>query len=135
MGRFPWLMLLLFSFASLSLGQTETEEINDVVVDLAVRGNGKVEADAILTLLKTQKGDRLDPSKVADDIQTLFDLGYFSDIRFFKAPDVGGVKVIVDVVEKPAIVAIKYEGMEEVSEDDLKDKIETKVYLSSRQGW
>jgi len=100
----------------------------ETVVDIKVRGNAKVESEAIVTMLKTKRGERLDPIAVRDDIRTLFELGYFSDVRFLKVDVLGGIDVIVQVAEKPAIIAIKYEGMEEVTEDSIKDKMETKLY-------
>jgi outer membrane protein insertion porin family len=100
----------------------------EVIVDIKVKGNAKVESEAIITLLKTQKGDALDPAKVKEDINELYDLGYFSDIRFLKEESGAGVTVVIQVEEKPAIVGIKYEGLGELSEDDFKEKIETKLY-------
>ena len=98
------------------------------IVDMQVRGNGKVESDAILTLLKTQKGDLVESEKIREDIQTLYELGYFSDIRFFRQPVGGGVNIIVQVVEKPAITKIEFEGLLELTEEDFKEKLETKLY-------
>ena len=34
----------------------------------------------------------------------------------------------IKLKEKPSIIAIEYEGMEEVSEDDLEEKLESTVY-------
>ena len=42
----------------------------ELIVDLSVRGNKKVESDAIKTLLKTEKGSNLDLDKIQDDIRT-----------------------------------------------------------------
>ena len=98
------------------------------IVDIKVRGNAKVEAEAIITLLKSRRGDNLDKSLVADDIRTLYGLGYFSDIRFLRSDVPGGIDLIIQVVEKPAIVAIKYEGMNEVTPDSIKEKMESKLY-------
>ena len=116
------LALLMLGNATQLLAQAET------IVEVQVRGNGKVESDAILAIMKLHKGDVLKPDMVAEDIRTLYELGYFSDIRVFKKPMDGGVALIVQVVEKPAIITIKFEGLEELKEDDFKDKLETKLY-------
>ncbi len=121
-------LLLIATYIWLLFGMSNTSSANEIILDMEVRGNGKVESEAILTLLKTQKGDALDADKVAEDIRTLYDLGYFSDIRVLKTEIDAGIKLIIDVKEKPAITAIKYAGMEEVTEDDIKEKIETKLY-------
>lgn len=100
----------------------------EIVQELVVRGNAKVESDAILTLLKTRKADPLSPLTIQDDIRTLYELGYFSDVRVFKKPVDGGVQVVIQVVEKPAIVSIAFEGNEEVTEETINEKLETKLY-------
>jgi len=104
------------------------DELGPQIVEIQVRGNAKVESDAILTLLKTRAGDRLSPGFVKEDIKVLFELGYFSDVRFFKNSVPGGINVIIQVAEKPAIVGIKFEGLSEITEDTVKEKLETKLY-------
>lgn len=101
---------------------------DEAIEDIVVRGNARVEADAILSMIKLRRGGKLSDALVREDMQTLFDLGYFSDLRFFKKASGAGVVLIIQVAEKPAITSIVYEGMNEVKEDDVKDKIETKVY-------
>lgn len=102
--------------------------VGETVQELSVRGNAKVESDAILTLLKTRRGDALDPQVIEDDIRTLFELGYFSDVRFYKKPADGGIQLVVQVVEKPAIVSIALEGNEEINDETITEKLETKLY-------
>lgn len=105
------------------------------IEELTVRGNKKVEADAITTTLESQKGTALDSKKIRADILKLHDLGYFSDIKIFKEDLAsGGVKLIVEVAEKPAIVKIVFEGMSELKEDDFKEKLETKIYTIVNEG-
>jgi outer membrane protein insertion porin family len=100
----------------------------EIVMDMTVRGNAKVESDAILTLIKTRKADALDRATLQDDIRKLYELGYFSDVRVFKKSVDGGVQLIFQVAEKPAIVSIEFEGNEEVTDDNIKEKLETKLY-------
>jgi len=101
----------------------------EVVEDVQIRGNAKVESDAIVGLLKTHKGATLNRQNVQADIRTLFDLGYFSSVRFLqKRGSSGGIVLIIDVKEKPAITSIAYEGNKEVTDDNIKDKLETKLY-------
>lgn len=98
------------------------------IEDIVVRGNGRVEADAIIAMIKSKRGSPLMESTVREDLETLYNLGYFSDLRFFRKQNPGGVVLVIQVAEKPAITAIQYEGLSEVKEDDIKEKIETKLY-------
>jgi len=120
------MVFLVLSQSAVAAGET--------IEDIVVRGNGRVESDAIITILKSKRGDPLSNEVVRDDMQTLFDLGYFSDLRFFKKPQGSGVVLVIQVAEKPAITAISYEGMTEVKEEDLKDKLETKLYTIVNEG-
>jgi len=98
------------------------------ITGIQVRGNAKVEPDAIITILDSRIGTVLDSKKIQSDIKKLFELGYFSDVRVFKKEKDAGVELIVEVVEKPAIVGIEFDGFEEVTSDEFKDKLETKLY-------
>jgi outer membrane protein insertion porin family len=105
------------------------------IISMKVQGNQKVESDAILTLMKTAVNQTLDGTKVAEDIRTLYDLGYFSDVKLTrKSVGPGEIEVTVHVVEKPAIIKIDYEGMTEITKDDLKDKITSKLYTIVNEG-
>jgi outer membrane protein insertion porin family len=131
-------MMFIHIFASIlmtiAMSQTALYAAGETIEDIVVRGNGRVESDAIMTIIKTRRGGRLSEATVRDDMQTLFDLGYFSDLRIFKKPTAGGIVLVIQVAEKPAITSISYAGMSEVKEDDVKDKIETKLYTIVNEG-
>lgn len=98
------------------------------ITEVGVRGNAKVEPDAILTIISSKKGDVLDKEKIKNDIMSLYDLGYFSDVGFYSSETPGGIKLTVEVKEKPAIISIAFEGLGEVTEETLSEKLETKQY-------
>jgi len=112
--------LFTLSLSSVAAGLT--------IKDIVISGQAKVEKAAITTIIGSKKGTELDPEIVQEDIVALYELGYFSDIRVYKENVVGGVRLILQLVEKPAIMEINYEGLEEISESDLKDKLVTKLY-------
>ncbi len=116
-----WLLICLSLFIpNLAFAQA--------IKDVEVRGNKKVESRAIVTLMKSKAGDQLDPALVRQDIVDLFKLGFFADIQVLRAPVSGGIKLIVQVVEKPTIVAIKYDGFSEISAEDMQKKIVAKQF-------
>lgn len=104
------------------------------ISDFVIEGNAKVESDAILGILSLKKGQAPTKQAVAKDIKALFDLGYFSDIRFYKIENKEGLTLKIKVVEKPAIVSIRFEGLEELKEDDFKTLLDTKVYTIVKEG-
>lgn len=89
---------------------SDVHATGELIDDIFVRGNGRVESDAILTIIKSRRGDKLSEAVVRDDMQLLFDLGYFSDLRFFKKATAKGVVLVIQVSEKPAITSISYDG-------------------------
>lgn len=98
------------------------------ITNVKVTGNAKVESEAIITILETKKDTNLDKAIVKADIKSLYGLGYFSSIVFLKEAKGDGVEITVEVIEKPAIVSIGFQGMEEVSVEDVKEKMQTKIY-------
>lgn len=123
---------ILLLFMSLFLGSlispSVRAESGEIIQDLSVRGNAKVESDAILMILKSRKADALNPETIKEDIKTLYGLGYFSDVRIYRVNVDGGIRLIIDVKEKPAITSISFEGNEEIQTDTFKEKLETKLY-------
>ncbi len=119
-----YLLIFLASFVALPAWAQSGE----VIQELSVRGNAKVESDAILTILKLRKSDVLNPDVIKEDIKTLYGLGYFADVRIYRKNVDGGVHLIIDVKEKPAITSIAFEGNNEITTDTLKEKLETKLY-------
>lgn len=100
----------------------------ELIKQIEVKGNAKVESEAIQKAVESKVGRILSPATVKNDLLDLYELGYFSDIRIYKDDVSGGIKLIIEVVEKPSIVAISYKGLEELSEDDFKEKMETTLY-------
>ena len=95
-----------------------------VISSIEVEGNRKVEKAAIIASLDSKVGSEMDIKIIQEDIHNIYQLGFFSDIRIYK----DGTKLIIKLKEKPSIIAIEYEGMDEVSEDDLEEKLESSVY-------
>ena len=111
-------ILLFIAFISAQFASAE------VIKQVEIRGNRKVEAKAISTLIKSKVGQELSPATIRQDIYDLFKLGYFSDVQVYK--DDG--KLIIEVTEKPSIVEISFEGFSEIGADEIKKKISTKQF-------
>lgn len=91
---------------------------------IIVRGTMKVETRAIKTILASKEGSEFDRDKVAEDIKAIYNLGFFSDVRVYMSENA----LIFDLVEKPSIVDIQFQGLSEISKDDFEDKLSTKLY-------
>ncbi len=96
--------------------------------DISVEGNARVEKEAIINLMKSK--DTWTKETIRQDILAIYKLGYFSKVGIYE--DKGNL--IVSVQEKPAISEIRLEGFKEISEEDIKKVLETKIYQIVNDG-
>lgn len=98
----------------------------DVVADIAVEGTKVLDKDVILMRLSTRKGETYNPKTINQDLKTIYDLGYFDDVRILARDVPGGKQVVIKVKERPRIQAIGVTGSQKFSEDDIIAAIATK---------
>jgi outer membrane protein insertion porin family len=98
------------------------------VDSVLVRGNKRIEAEAILAVLETKKGDRFDRAKLDKDLRSVFAMGFFKDVDMEAEDGPKGKTVIVNVNEKPSISRITFEGNKKISEEDLKKEVGIKLF-------
>ncbi len=91
-----------------------------------ILGNVKIEEGVIRGAIKSREGGPFSVEKVREDLRSIFDLGYFTDVQVdIKSPP-QGKEVIFIVVEKPSIKDIPIKGNEKVKLDDIKEKMTLK---------
>jgi len=99
------------------------DEGDTVVADLRVRGNRRIESDAILARVKTQKGAKLRPGQIASDVQEVFGLGFFANVQVFSEESPDGLIITFQVEENPVIRQISISGNEEIEGDKIRDAL------------
>ena len=114
-------VVLLWAFAVSSYAQGV-----DIVGSVEVRGNKRVVDSTILYYIKTKKGEPLSRSQVRKDIEQIYNLGQFRDVRVETQSGVDGLDVIFIVEEIPSVGDIILRGNDEVSEDDILEKLTIK---------
>jgi outer membrane protein insertion porin family len=103
----------------------------DLVTEIIIHGNRRIPADTIKARIFTHPGDVYDPSGLERDFNSLWNTGYFEDIRFEREQTPKGWRIHVYVKEKPTIREINYSGLSSVSTSDVLDRFkERKVGLS-----
>lgn len=98
------------------------------VDSVVVRGNKRIEAEAILAVVESRKGDKLDQEKLDKDLRSVFSMGFFRDVTVESEDGANGKIVIVNVNEKPSISKITFQGNKKESEENLKKEIGIKLY-------
>jgi len=119
------LALLLLAAASLSWAQS------DVVSEINVTGNRRIPADNIRAHIFTKAGDIYDAASLERDFNSVWNMGYFEDLRFSREQTPKGWRIIVQVKEKATIREINYVGQSAVSTSDILDRFkQAKVGLT-----
>ena len=112
-------------FASASWAQS------DIISEINVQGNRRIPAETVKARVFTHPGDIYDAAALERDFNSLWNTGYFEDIRFTREQTPKGWRLIIQVKEKPTIREINYVGSSSVSNSDILDRFkEAKVGLS-----
>ncbi|MGW8320325.1 MAG: outer membrane protein assembly factor BamA, partial [Thermodesulfobacteriota bacterium] len=103
--------------------EIETGEALPIVKAIEVEGGQRIEPDVIFLRIRTKEGDRVDRKTIREDIRTIMETGYFRQVSVEALPVEGGVKIVYHVEERPTIREVRYEGVKELEEDDLKEVV------------
>ncbi|MEC9005533.1 MAG: outer membrane protein assembly factor BamA [Nitrospirota bacterium] len=131
----PWVFCVAFSFLSMptneALGQTSGITIKSIVV----KGNQRLDETAILGQVTLKVGDQITTVIAQQQIQRIYDMGYFDDVQVKTESEDEGVRVIFIVQEKSFTVDIVFDGNEELSEDALKEVVtlQSQVFLDKKE--
>ncbi len=96
------------------------------VVSVEVRGAKRVAPDAVRKAMSTKAGGELDLAKVREDVKAIYRMGYFKDVTFDAEEVPGGYRLTVNVVEKPVVGSVQFEGNKDVESSDLRAAITLK---------
>ncbi|MCK8816376.1 BamA/TamA family outer membrane protein [Natroniella sulfidigena] len=117
------LLILVVLLASNSLIAAAEEPVptDNTVTGIEVTGNKLVSEEEVLEEVTTEIGDEVSNEKLQQDMQQVFDLGYFFDLQILFRNYEDGVKLVIEVIENPELSAIKIEGNQEISTEKLKE--------------
>jgi outer membrane protein insertion porin family len=91
-----------------------------VVSQIVVEGNQRVENETVLSYMQLQRGDQYDIGLVDDSIKALFQTGLFADVRMY----LRGNTLVVHVEENPMINRVNFEGNSEIKDTDLAKEVQ-----------
>ncbi len=117
--------------AEMVFGQTLGLKIQSI----GIEGNQRIEDSAILGRLTVQPGDLITSIIARQQIQRIYDMGFFDDVQVRTESIANGVLVIFLVKEKPFTVDIVFDGNEELSDDKLKEVVtlQSQVFLDKKE--
>lgn len=112
----------------------EPKQSQEVIVRIEFLGNRRVRSDTLKARIFSREGDVYNEETLRRDFQALWNTNFFEDIklRVENGPDRAKGKIIVfELVERPVIRRIRYDGIHSVTESDILERFkERKVGLT-----
>ena len=119
-------LAILFCTAAPAFAQN-----SNVISEIRVIGNRRIPKETVLARLYSHVGDNYDAATVERDFNSLWNTGYFEDVRIEKEDTPKGEILDIFVREKPTIREINYKGLNSVTQSDVLDRFKKeKVGLS-----
>ena len=97
------------------------------VTEIRIEGNERIEQAAIRPRISTQVGDTFIPQLISKDLKSIYEMGYFDDVRVRTIDDPAGKVVVFEVEEKPTIAAIGFSGNSVFEDEELRENITLKA--------
>jgi outer membrane protein insertion porin family len=95
----------------------------EVITQVRITGNKRIESDAIERVIRVKAGDVLRVGDLSADVKNIYKMGYFDDIRVEAEQSEGGKAVIFQVTEKPTIRNITFSGNKVFKDDKLRENL------------
>src|ERR1017187_5109310 len=127
-SRMARVMILL---ALVLVAGTALAQQPQTIDSIRVIGNRRIPKETVLARLFTHPGDTYDPISTERDFNSLWNTGYFEDLRIEREDSEKGIILNIFVREKPTIREINYKGLNSASVSDVLDRFKKeKVSLS-----
>jgi outer membrane protein insertion porin family len=87
-----------------------------------VIGNRRIPKDSVIARMSSHQGDPYDPATVERDFNSIWNTGYFENVRIERTDTPACVQLIVYVREKQTIRTIEYKGLNAVTVSDVDER-------------
>jgi outer membrane protein insertion porin family len=104
------------------------------VAHIVIKGNRRIEKDAILGVMQTREGETLSPAHLREDLKAIYKMGYFTDVRMDVSDTPEGRILTVLVKEKPAIREILVKGNHKLKKDKILEVMNLKPFSVASEG-
>jgi outer membrane protein insertion porin family len=101
-----------------------------VIGAIRVKGQSRIEVSAVIEKMSQKVGQPIHYDAISADIRSIYELGVFEAIEIHEEPgEKGKVNLLVVVKERPVISEVKFDGLDNLEEDDFKDAMSVKKYM------
>jgi outer membrane protein insertion porin family len=94
----------------------------NLIAGVEIHGNRRIPAETIRARIFTKAGDVYDQAAIERDFNSLWNTGYFEDLRFEREETAKGWILHVYVQEKPVIREITYQGLSSVTQSKVLER-------------
>jgi outer membrane protein insertion porin family len=101
---------------------TAQAQNNQVIAGIDIIGNRRIPTETVKSRIYTREGDVYDEAALQRDLRSVWNSGYFEDVRMEREQSAKGWLIHIYVREKPTIRTIEYHGMNSISQSDVLDR-------------
>jgi len=94
------------------------------IVNVSVSGNKRIESDAISKVIQVKAGDAYSVRSLSEDLNRIYQMGYFEDVRIEAEESAGGKAIVFKVQEKPTIRKVRFKGNTVYNEKELLENLD-----------
>jgi outer membrane protein insertion porin family len=105
------------------LPEAVLEKPGDLVGEVRVRGNRRIEANAIKARVASKAGQPFNPATVASDVREIYALGFFRNVRVLEEPGPSGRILVFEVEENPVVRQVTVTGNDSIDGDKVRDTL------------
>lgn len=132
------IFILLFSIIVIGIpaliqAQDLTSDENKYIERIEVRGNKRISSETIIYYMETREGDLYNERTLKSDFQTIWNTGFFSNLKIISKDGLEGKIIIVDVEEQKIINNVEITGLNKVNSSEIYDFAE-KMEVSVKKG-
>jgi outer membrane protein insertion porin family len=98
----------------------------DVISAIDIVGNQKISDATVISKIKTKVGQQYNDNLINQDIENLYQTGFFENISVEKETEADKLKVVFKLQEKPVIEKIEVEGTQKVHRKHVERLIDVK---------
>ena len=98
----------------------------NLVGSVEIEGNKRIETSTLLYYIKTRKGEPLSRTQISKDVEQIYGLGEFKDIRVETRQGSEGMEVVFIVEEIPSIGNVLFYGNKEIEDSEMLELLEFK---------
>lgn len=115
-------LVLCLLFFWLPSAVAAAQQSQQVIEKIEPVGNRRIPKESIMSRIYTKEGDIYDEAALERDLQSVWNTGYFDDVRIEREQGSKGWLIYFYVREKPTIRTIDYHGLNSVSQSDVLER-------------